>query len=252
MALTKADFLAQLEEGQFNLEEKFYDLTQYEADEAYLVYLDLLKANIDEIITDSVPIYIEKAFEMLTNRLLAKEILDYLLSKNILLSNGTSIRYYYAINYLKKNDGFTDYQDFYEWVDQIKQAFEDDNDASYLLEIGVRYYQLNDKEKALPYFEKAAENKCAESMEFLSLYHQNGLAGLPVDVYKAAQWNIKKGLKVNRFYGLVYTHEVPETYERFGYCSLADFTAYLIEVTPEQRIELMMQLNEIEAANKAQ
>lgn len=256
MTMTKTDFLVHLKEGLFTLEEKFEDLTQYEEDAAYLVYLELLKENADEIISGSIDICIHAAFEMLDNQEIAKDILEFLLSKNILLcSSKTSIRSFYADYQLIDGRGCFKEGCKDEWINQMSLAFEDDKNTEHLLDVGVILFNQDVQEKelldkAFIYFEKAASFQCTESMEFLSKYYREGLGSVERDIYKAAKWNIQQGLKTNHFTGYYFNSARPATYEQFGYCSLEDFATYLSDVTPEQRIYLIKKLNALEVLNK--
>jgi TPR repeat protein len=256
MIMRKDDFLEYLEEGRFNLIEKFEALVQYEEDAAYIVYLELLKDNINEIISESIDICIFSAFEKLSNQSIASDILEFLLSKNILLSTSkTSIRYYYADCQLKDEEGcfkegFKD-----EWIKQIALAFEDDRNTKHLLEIGILLFNKDLQEKsqldeAFKYFEKAANFKCIESMEFLSKYYREGLGSIEIDINKAAEWNVQKGVKSNHYAGCYFDILKPKTYDQFGYCSLDDFANYLSHLTQEQRINLIKKLNAVEQYNK--
>lgn len=133
------------------------------------------------------------------------------------------------------------------WFNSLDKEFIITQDVRCNLAKGLYLYRKDKFDAALPYFKKGAKINCAESMQLIGLYHEQGLAGVEKNIFEAAQWNIKSGFKGNIHHDLeLWVDDDEIDYKRFGDCNIKKVAEHLLLVTPPERIKLVELINKVE------
>jgi TPR repeat protein len=239
--------------------EKIKKLSQYQEEEANRLIIKLIENNLSEknslflmkidgfLFYAAENLLIGDLCENIVNLFEKNNCQQYLNIHNKVSNIYSSFNYYLEKKLLKSPSEALRLKWFY----YLDKQFTITQDVRCKLDKGLYLYRNDEFDAALPYFKKGAEINCAESMQLLGLYHEQGLGGVEKSLFKAAQWNIRSGFKGNVHHDLELWIEDDELdCVRFGDCNIKKVSDHLLAVTPAQRLVLVELLNKVELSHQ--